>query len=68
MTATEYRQIKLSKFAARFGMNMHDLSALRRRGAETIRRTADLRCDRRSGWAAIADKAAAHGRSWEVVQ
>lgn len=68
MTASEYRQVKLTGFAARFGMTLPQLSYVRRRGSEAKRRASELRWERRSGWVAIASKAAAHGRTWEVVQ
>lgn len=67
MTATEYRQVKLTRFAARFGMTIEQLSYSRRIQAQAQRRGRELRCDRRSGWPEIARKAAAHGRSWAVV-
>lgn len=67
MTASEYRQVKLTKIATRFGMTLTELTAGRERHAKAQRRAAHLRSDRRSGWAEIARKAAAHGRSWAVV-
>lgn len=62
-----YRQAMLARKAAAAGISVEEL--LRRGEAQAAlnHRVWELRANRASGWAAIARKAAAHRRTWEVL-
>lgn len=62
-----YRQKMLARKAAAAGVSVEELLRRGEAQAEINRRAGELRFDRASGWAAIARKAAAHGRTWEVL-
>jgi hypothetical protein len=68
MTKIEaYRQAMIAAKAAKAGVSVEEL--LRRSEAQAVvmRRAWEIRMDRTSGWPSIARKAAAHGRTWEIL-
>lgn len=62
-----YRQAMIAAKAAKAGLSVEEF--IRRSEIEAARtaRALMLRMDRRTGWPSIARKAAAYGRTWEVL-
>lgn len=68
MTVAEYRSKMLAKRAAKAGISIAELIARGEAELAITHRVWDIRANRRSAWPEIARKAAAHGRSWVVVE
>lgn len=68
MTVAEYRAKMLAKRAAKAGVSVAELLARSEAELAITHRAWDIRVNRRSAWPEIARKAAAHGRSWVVVE
>lgn len=64
----EYRRQMLQRKANHLGVTVEQMMADGRRQADLSRRATELRFDRRSGWRAIACRAAATGRGWNVLE
>ncbi len=68
MTVAEYRAAMLARRAAKAAVSVAELLARSEADALRTQHVTERRLNRRSGWPAIACKAAAHGRSWTVCR
>lgn len=62
-----YRQAMIARKAAAAGLSVEEFVRRSEVQAAITRRAWEVRMDRTSGWPSIARKAAAHGRTWEVL-